>query len=414
MKYKSVRCIASDATKSSHHKPLHLKPESKMTLAVSFRKFLFITISINSIMVFMLVMGTSLILSVVSSFLCSTFQILRQIGIDIQKGEAIDKTLLIMLYTHIPDSRSNVFATAAYPLLRLVQLAHELGEVVDDFSYSLFRHMVATTIIFSGLERKLILTYRKLRKAHLAPLDIDLANRHICQASTPSYRRLARMHLARLNINLANRDVCQERLSKARSRTSVDTLSSATVSRALRINFRDRTLLTTLNIAVANNTLLSPALEGPNTATFPFDQLPWSTSYTFDLAIQSRPDLYPHARSQRVEHMLMALVDPIDCSPPSAPHHRVWYYSATRYRDEWSPFSNLTQLGLGHALMGYWKGVDGDVEESGEVTEMSNERFDDGSNSCDSSRSGISEMDENANMEDTVWESLPSPVSSLM
>ncbi|KAK5941393.1 hypothetical protein PMZ80_006671 [Knufia obscura] len=388
--------------------------ETTTTLADVFTKgSIFAILLLNIAAGYLLVLVSASILFAISKVLLITPTILRLFKIRLEQGEPIDRSLIILLYTHKPELESTIFIRALWPILRAMQTTYELGEALEDFS------------IWLHLDVKAIL-------GKMA----DTAKRSM-QASTlslhdkPSRARKPRPEA--IDTYLANQHrSLQIQFASEASDNSFPTPSSiySTTASELEDPFADQPHYRELPLPRIR--LRSPARctpyprfpqrspSAPVTA-LPQPPTPYSAAITpitksmnqwiSDLqhaditAINTTSTTdFPYAQSTRLASLVSNL-SRLDTSVAEyGPYNRDWEFrSPPEVTGRWEHFERESQVHLAYALMGRFGAARPDVPMSGGDYWGSDEDSDYESEQEDDSGSDS----------DNGWRGLPSPASSL-
>jgi len=357
---------------------------------------IFIIVLLNIAAGYLLLLTGANILLTTSKVLLITPTILRLFKIKLEKGERIDQSLIIVLYTRNPELDKTLVVRALWPVLRVIQVVHTLGETLEDYSTQLHLNAKSTLKTMADTAKRSTQTQTptqpqsqskdltRSRKLRPLPIDTSVANQY------RSWQRIA--------VEAANDDNIPT-ASSTYSDTEDPFADQATYEELPLPNIQMRTP------APARSTPYpaqpSPALPQPPT---PYSAATTPPPRSLDLTLSNQHNQlptatrYPHAHSARLTDLVSAL-SRLDTSVADyGAYNRDWEFKEfPPVTGRWAHFYGARQLWLANDLLGWWEGYPSPGS--------------DGAYSAgDGSQWGDAERDDG---EWNGWEGLPSPISPL-
>lgn len=373
---------------------------------------IFIIVLLNIAAGYLLLLTGANILFAISKVLLVTLTILRLFKIELEKGERIDQSLIILLYTQNPELERPLVGGALWPVLRVIQVVHKLGETLEDYSTRL--HLDAKSILktMADTAKRSPQTQpqtqpqcqskdsTKSRKPRPHPIDTSVANQY------RSWQTIAAEAAKDDNIPTAS-----STYSDPESDTEDPFADQATYEELPLPNIKMRAPARSAPYPPQPHyTSSQPATALPQPPT-PYSAATTLLTRSLDLKISdlqnpgtyqlSTATSYPHARSTRLTNLVSTLARLDTSIAEYGPYSRDWEFKEfPPVTGRWAHFYSARQMWLANDLLGWWEGYPSPGSDGVYPVGVAG----------DGSQSGGGEQDDG---EWNGWEGLPSPISPL-
>ncbi|KAK5313204.1 hypothetical protein LTR70_007721 [Exophiala xenobiotica] len=320
---------------------------------------IFIIVLLNIAAGYLLLLTGANILLTTSKVLLITPIILRLFKIKLEKGERIDQSLIILLYTQNPELGQTLVVRALWPVLRVIQVAHTVGETLEDYSTQV--HLNAKSILET--------------MADTAKRSTQTQTQTQPQSQSKDSTRSRKPRPHPIDTNVANQYRSWQGIAAEAANDDDIPTASSTYSDT-EDPFADQATYAELPLSNIQMRTPAPARSAPYPAqpatALPQPPTPYSAattplprsldptlfnqhnSDTYQLPTATR---YPHAHSARLTDLVSTL-SRLDTSVADyGPYNRDWEFKEfPPVTGRWAHFYGARQLWLANDLLGWWEG----------------------------------------------------------